>query len=406
MTTPHLRARVPRAHDGPGPRAAAAWTVTYIVFTLLLGGTVPTPMYSLYAQRLDLSPVTVSAVFAAFAVGALSALVLFGSLSDQIGRRATIAPALCLAVCSCVVFALSPTLPGIVVGRVLCGLSVGLANGAATAYLGELLGDRGRAALTSSVANMMGLGVGALLSGALVQYGPGPLSTSYLVLGVLLLPGFTLLLLPETVRRDGKRRIRPQRLGVPADMRSVFTAMAVAVFGSFALLGLLAALAGKFLVTGLHNTSHMMVGVVAFSAFGSGGAAQLLGARLAPRVGSVAGMVAVPAGLALFVAALPAASLTLFLTGSVIGGAGSGLAFRAGLALVSSQAPPARVGQVVSSYFAAAYLGLTLPVLGIGVMVTEMPMLTAAVVFAVIISLLAALSITVTLTTRPRAAAA
>ncbi|MFI6766024.1 MFS transporter [Streptomyces sp. NPDC050355] len=405
MPTPKLRTRVGSAHARPKPRTAAAWTITYIVFTLLLGGTVPTPMYSMYAQRLDLSPVTVSAVFAAFAVGALSSLVLFGSLSDQIGRRATIAPALCLAVCSCVTFALSPTLPGIIAGRLLCGLSVGLANGAATAYLGELLQDRGRAALTSSAANMLGLGVGALLSGALVEFVPAPLTVSYLVLGGLLLPGFALLLLPETVRREGRARFRPQRLGVPAEMRSVFTAMAVAVFGAFALLGLLAALAGKFLTGGLHINSHLMVGVVAFSAFGSAGLAQLLGARLAPRVGSVLGMVAVPVGLGLFVAALPAASLALFLAGSVIGGAGSGLAFRAGLAMVSHQAPPDRVGQVVSSYFAAAYLGLTLPVLGIGVMVTELPMLTAAVVFAIIISLLAALSITVTVATRTRAVA-
>ncbi|MGW2489861.1 MFS transporter [Streptomyces sp. NPDC001606] len=405
MPTPRLHMPAASTPARPERRTAAVRTVTYIVFTLLLGGTVPTPMYSLYAQRLALTPVVVSAVFAAFAVGALCALMLFGSLSDQIGRRATIVPAVCLALASCAVFAGFHTLPGIIAGRLLTGLSVGLANGAATAYLGELFQDRGRAALTSSVANMLGLGTGALLSGVLVQYVSAPLTLSYLVLGALLLPGLGLLLMPETVRREGPARFRPQRLGVPAQMRTVFTAMAVAVFGSFALLGLLAALAGKFLVSGLHITSHLMVGVVAFCAFGSAAAAQLVGARLAPRVGSVAGMVAVPVGLGLFVAALPASSLALFLVGSVIGGAGSGLAFRAGLAMVSHQAPPDRVGQVVSSYFASAYLGLTVPVLGIGVMVMELPLLTSALVFAVIISLLAALSITVTVATRPRAAA-
>lgn len=409
MTTPRLSAAGdPASSSPPGSdgtarrRRIAAWATTYLLFVLLMGGTVPTPIYALYGQRLGLSSLTVSGVFSCYAVGTLSSLLLFGGVSDRIGRRATLAPALGLALASCLVFALSPTLPGIVIGRLLCGLAVGLATGAATAYLGELLGDRSRAALTTSVTNMAGLGVGPLLSGVLVQYGPDRLVTSYLVWGALLLPGAVLAVLPETVRRTGRSVPRQRRLGVPAQTRPVFAAAAVAVFSSFALLGLLAALAGKFLAGGLHETSHLLAGVAAFCAFGPAAVTQLFAARLTPRAGAVTGMVAVPAGLGLIVAALPATSLALFLAGSVIGGAGSGLAFRAGLALVTSQAPADRVGQVVSSYFVAAYLGLTVPVVGVGLLVTEMTLLHAAVVFAVVTTLLAAVSVATTLTSTPR----
>lgn len=402
MTTPHLRTPVTSVRTEPRPHTKAAWMVTYALFSLLLGGTVPTPLYSVYAARLSLSPLMVSCVFGVMAAGALTALLLFGTVSEQIGRRATIMAAALLALCSCAVFATTPTLTGLFTARILTGLSIGLSNGAATAYLAELLGDRRRAALTSSVANMLGLGTGPLLAGALVQYAPHRLVTSYVVLGVLLLPGFVLLALPETVRREGPMRIRPQRLAVPAEMRSVFTAMAVAVFGSFSVLGLVAALVGKFLVVGLHDTNHLMVGVVAFSAFGAAGLTQVLAAGVAPRTGAVAGMVAVPVGLALYVEALPQASMTLFLTGAVIAGAGSGLAFRAGLTMVSALAPPDRVTQVVSSYFASAYSALAIPVIGIGILVTHMSLLRSAVIFAIAVSLLAVLSISVTVATRPR----
>ncbi|MEH6379734.1 MFS transporter, partial [Streptomyces sp. KLMMK] len=165
---------------------------------------------------------------------------------------------------------------------------------------------------------------------------------------------------------------------------------------SFALLGLLAALAGNFLVEGLHNHSHLAVGLVAFSAFGSAGAAQLLAVRVPPRAGLVAGMTAVPVGLALIVAGLSAASLPAFLCGSVLGGAGAGTSFKSGLALVTSRATPDRVSELVSGYFVAAYLGLTVPVVGVAVLLAEGTLMTAAGVFAGVVTVLCLGSIGVT----------
>ncbi|MEU1675223.1 MFS transporter [Streptomyces roseifaciens] len=376
------------------PRAAVP-TVTYVLFVVMAGGTLPTPVYALYAQRLHLSPPVVALVFAAYAVGIVAALLLFGGLSDKIGRRATLVPALVVAAASSVVFIALPTLPGLFAGRLLSGVSVGLTTGAATAYLRELHPSPPRAALVASVTNMAGLGSGALLSGVLVEYAPSPEVLPYTVLIALLLPGAALALLPERAAARGGG-IRPQRIGVPPAVRRPFTAAAVAVFASFALLGLLAALAGNFLVEGLHNHSRLAVGLVAFSAFGSAGAAQLLAVRVTPRAGLVAGMTAVPVGLALIVAGLSAASLPAFLCGSVLGGAGAGTSFKSGLALVTSQAAPDRVSELVSGYFVAAYLGLTVPVVGVAVLLAEGTLMTAAGVFAGVVTVLCLGSIGVT----------
>ncbi|WP_058042501.1 MFS transporter [Streptomyces roseifaciens] len=376
------------------PRTAVP-TVTYVLFVVMAGGTLPTPVYALYVQRLHLSPPVVALVFAAYAVGIVAALLLFGGLSDKIGRRATLVPALVVAAASSVVFIALPTLPGLFAGRLLSGVSVGLTTGAATAYLRELHPSPPRAALIASVTNMAGLGSGALLSGVLVEYAPSPEVLPYTVLIVLLLPGAALVLLPERVVARGGG-IRPQRIGVPPAVRRPFAAAAVAVFASFALLGLLAALAGNFLVQGLHNHSHLAVGLVAFSAFGSAGAAQLLAGRMTPRAGLVAGMTAVPLGLALIVTGLSAASLPVFLCGSVLGGAGAGTSFKSGLALVTSQAAPDRVSELVSGYFVAAYLGLTVPVVGVAVLLAEGTLMTAAGVFAGVVTVLCLGSIGVT----------
>ena len=56
-----------------------------------------------------------------------------------------------------------------------------------------------------------------------------------------------------------------------------------------------------------------------------------------------------------------AKALWLFLVGTVIGGIGVGLVFRGGLSELNRLAEPRHRAAVVSTFFAAAYLGLGLP---------------------------------------------
>ncbi|MEV5599002.1 MFS transporter [Streptomyces sp. NPDC052496] len=403
--------RSPSASPAPAgapavpPRSAPAfWTVAYLLFAVMLGGALPTPLYPRYAADLGLSPLLIALVFAMYAVGILATLLLLGGLSDKAGRRRVLAPALAVAALSCLVFILFPTLPGLIAGRFLSGVSVGLATGAATAYLRELSPDPARAALVASATNMFGLGGGPLLSGVLARYAAWPLVVPYLALALCLLPGFLLARLPETVRRGGGR-LRVQRLAVPPTSRPVFLAMGPAIFAAFALLGLLAALTGTFLKDVMHQHSPLLVGVLVCAAFSAAGLTQLAIRRFSLYAGALGGMVVVPLGLVLIVAALPTESLWLFLLGAVVGGAGAGAAFRSGVALVSGSAPASLAGQAVSSLFVAAYLGLTVPVIGVGVLAAASSLFVAAVVFAVLVGVLTAASTVATLRFRRKQAA-
>jgi MFS family permease len=321
--------------------------------------------------------------------------MLFGRLSDQVGRKPVLFAAVAFSVVSAAVFVSSGTLPALFIGRVLSGISAGLVTGAATAYISELHHDRSRGSLLATASNMGGLGLGPLVSGLLAQHAPQPTRLPFIVGAGLLLPTLLLLTVPDTVERASGGvavAIKPQRLGVPRGIRVPFASAAIAGFVGFAMLGFITALVGNFLSQGLGDRSHQTAGVVAFLVFAAGTAAQLSASEVSSRIGSLIGLAVLPIGLTLVTLALPAKSLTLFLIGAMVGGVGSGFAIRSAVLLVNHIAPPARRGEVLSTFFVIGYIGITVPVVGAGILITTTTLLTATVTLAVFVAVLAAVA--------------
>src|SRR5437588_10287812 len=132
--------------------------VTYAFATVMLSTTLPTPLYVLYRQRFGFSELMITVIFATYAAGVISALLLFGRLSDEIGRRRLLLPGLGLSALSAVCFLAANGLPLLLAGRLLPGLSAGIFTGTATATLVDLAPPerRGRAPLRATLANMAG----------------------------------------------------------------------------------------------------------------------------------------------------------------------------------------------------------------------------------------------------------
>ncbi|MGH2742153.1 MAG: MFS transporter [Gammaproteobacteria bacterium] len=63
----------------------------------MLGTTLPTPLYHIYRQERGFSELMITVIFATFAAGVIAALLLFGRVSDQIGRRRALLPGLALS---------------------------------------------------------------------------------------------------------------------------------------------------------------------------------------------------------------------------------------------------------------------------------------------------------------------
>ena len=351
--------------------------VSFAFLGVMAFSAVPSPLYGLYRGRDHFSLFMVTVIYAVYAVGVIGALLLAGHLSDWYGRRRLLLPALSLAIVSAIVFLVSKSLAGLLVGRLLNGIAIGVVVSTATAYLTELdavgrpAATARRAQLTASAIPVGGIGVGPLLAGILAQWVAYPLTVPYLVLLVALVVGtLGVALSPET--REGPKprpRYRPQRVSVPHDERGRFFAAALSAFMAFATLGLFTGLAALFLAVTLHHPSHALAGAVLFAMYASAVAAQILTAAWPVTREFEAGMAAMVVGLGLAVLAvwLRSPSLALFVVGGGLIGAGGGTIFRGGVGTVMSIAPPDRIAESLAGMFLAAFLGLSLPVVGAGI---------------------------------------
>ncbi|MEU5536125.1 MFS transporter [Streptomyces sp. NPDC020362] len=372
----------PRLRDRrrPGYKAAAG------VFAVgMMGTTLPTPLYGLYREQIGFSELIVTVVFAVYAVGVISALLIAGGFSDVLGRRPLLLAALGLAALSAVCFLTEGGLPLLYTGRVLSGFSAGLLSGTGTAAVLELAppGLRGRAGLAATAANMGGLGLGPLVSGILAEYAPWPLKLPFLVHLVLLAGAVTVVcLLAETVpRAEPRPSLRPQGMKVPPEVRGVFGPCALAAFAGFSMLGLFTAVAPAFLTQTLGERNLAVAGAVVFCVFCASTGGQILMGRIGARRALPWGCAVLVVGLLLIGASLLLEAFPVLLAGALTGGAGQGMAFRAGLTEVSDAAPGAHRGATISAFFVVAYVGISLPVVGVGAMAVALGVRTAGVVF-------------------------
>ena len=372
-----------------GDRDRRGWLPCYLsgaVFAVCMAGTtLPTPLYGLYQDTFGFSELTVTIVYAVYAFGVIGVLLLAGNASDAVGRRPVLLWGLGCAAVSAVCFLCATSLGWLYVGRLLSGLSAGLFTGAATAYVMELAPGRGspRATLVATAANMGGLGCGPLLAGLLAQYAAWPLRLPFAV-HLALLAGSALLLLglEETVReRRPLSTVRPRRPGLPPEVRSVFKPAALASFAGFALFGVFTSVSPAFLSESLDVDNHAVSGLIVALAFFASIAGQAAVGRFGVRRSLPLGCAALLIGLALLAGALRWQLLPLVVVSALVGGAGQGLAFGAALSGVAGASPADRRAAVISTLFVVAYTGISLPVIGVGVLSGPLGLESAGLVF-------------------------
>jgi MFS family permease len=363
--------------------------LAYAFAAIMVGTTLPTPMYALYGQQMHFAVLTTTVIYATYAGGVLFALLAFGRWSDAVGRRPVLLVGVAFALASAAVFLVADSVPMLLVGRVLSGLSAGVFTGTATAAVIEAAPEkwRTRAAAVATVANMGGLGTGPLLAGLLVEYAPAPLHLSFIVHIVLAaVAGIAVVLVPETSQRTGG--IGVQRLSVPAEVRAVFVVAALAAFAGFAVTGLFAAVAPSFLsqVVGIDN--HAVAGLIAGSIFFASAVAQIAARNLNPQRAVAIGCAILVVGMVILAVALQLSSLVGLVAAAVVAGIGQGISFSRGLAAVAERTPADRRAEVSSTYFVVAYVAISLPVVGEGIAAQHWGLQAAGVSFAVAVAIL------------------
>jgi MFS family permease len=327
----------------------------------------------------------VTVAFSAYAVGVLISLFLAGHVSDWVGRRRVLLPGVLLEVLAAALFLAGHSLGLLIVARVVCGLGIGLITATATAHLADLAPGSRRAVHVATAANLGGLGIGPLVSGVFAQYVDGPLTTVYVVFLVLLaLCALAITLVPETVPFT-PRPYRPQRVSVPRQHRRRYAVAAAGAFTAFALFGLFTSLTPKLLTASVGTTSAVLAGAVSAVVFLAGVLTQLWSGRLELERQLTFGVVALVTGVVVLLVAGLAGSLPLFVVAGAFAGAGAGLLFKGAMGSAARMAEPTARGEAAAGMFLAGYLGLTVPVLGLGAAARWVSLTTGLTAFCLVI---------------------
>jgi predicted MFS family arabinose efflux permease len=363
--------------------------VTAAFSAMLLSANLATPLYAVWARQFGFSTAVLALIFAVYALVLVPALLTFGQLSDRLGRRVVIAIGLGLAALALLLFALATGTAWLFAARATLGVAQGMLSGAATASLAELSppGDTRRAALLATLSQAGGSAAGVLLCGVLAQWAPAPEVTPFAV-GMIIcaLAATGLLFVPETAERQrGGLRIRRPR--VPAEIRGSFarvslTAAAVWAVVAGLFLAVMPSYAGELV---LHSQNLALLALMAALVLVSSCAAQLAVRRGAPPAqAQAAGLVLLAAGLLALVLAAPAHSAALLVTGAILAGAGHGVAFLAAQDELTRIAPDRQRAEVSAAFYVCIYLGVSVPVIGIGLVAVATTLFTAVTTFAAV----------------------
>lgn len=365
----------------PGARQPA---VAAALGSLLLSANLASPLYAVYRDRFGFDSLVLTLVFAVYALVLAPSLLLFGELSDRIGRRPVIVGGLAMGVLALVLFALATSVWWLFAARIVQGVSVGMAGGAATAALVELgAGDRRRAALLATLAQTVGGAAGPLLTGLLAEWLPAPRVLCYLA-GMVACVGSALLLLamPEPGRpRGGSWRV--PRPSVPREIRAAFARVAVTGAAVWAVVAVFFSVVPSFATERFGTHDLALLGAISSIVLICSSIAQVASRdTLEPRVAQALGLALLTAGLALLALASVTSGSFVLIAASALAGGGHGLGFLGAQDDLNRIAPPERRGEINAALYTCIYLGIALPVIGVGVVADLSTLTTAVVVFA------------------------
>jgi MFS family permease len=376
------------------PRALAFWLLACLLASFLFAASAPSPLYPVYQARWHFTSVTLTAVYAVYAFGALAALLVAGRLADHVGRRRVTAAGLAVEALAMVAFIGAAGVPWLYAGRVLQGIGTGIAAGAINAWLLDLQppDDPRLGSLVGGTALIAGLALGALGSGLLARYGPDPLQLVFwllaagFALGLLVMP-----LVPDVApRRPGwLASLRPV-IGVPAAARGVFAASAPSLVAAWAVAGFYLSLGPSLAIALTHADGRVAGGLVIAALLGSGAIASFAVRAADPAVIVVRGSLVLIAGVVVTLLGVAAGAPLGLYAGSIIAGLGFGPAFSGIFRSLGPLARPAERGALFAAVYIVVYLSFSVPTILAGIAVSLYGLRPTTFAFGLAVIVLAA----------------
>jgi MFS family permease len=359
---------------------------------VMTGANLAAPLYEVYARDFGFSSLVLTLIFATYAATLVPSLVLFGRLSDRLGRRPVLLGGMGVACVALLLFAFAEGVAWLFAARAIQGVAVGMISGTATAALVEV--DEARnakvPALLAALAQSIGSGLGPLLAGVLAQWAPAPKQLAYLlVLAVTLCAGAFVLAMAEPAGAE-REPWRIQWPRVPAEIRTDFARLSLTGALVWAALAMQLSIVPSYASELLSTSNLALLGALAALALGASCAALLLSRRLhrSNRSLQAVGLVTLSAGLVALAAAAPTRALWLLLAGAVVTGVGHGLAFLHTQDELNGIAPAERRGEVTSAFISCIYLGVGAAVISSGLLDEAVSLSVAVELVALVLAAL------------------
>jgi MFS family permease len=366
--------------------------------SLYLAAGAPTPLLVLFQKQWGFAPGVLTIAFAAYAFGLLASLVVVGSLSDHVGRRPVLVAALLVELAAMLMFLFAPGIGWVIAARIVQGVATGAASSAFSAALVELAppSHKRLGGILGAVAPAGGLGLGALLTGAAVQFTHQANLIVFTSLTVIVAVGtITALLSTETVSRapGALASLKPQ-IAVPRAARPDFLAAAPAHVASWMFAGLFMGLSPTILRDVFHHSSGLLNGVTAFLPPATAATVAYLLSKYPARAVVRLGTLSVLVGAAIVLAGIATATLPLLWVGGLAGGAGFGATLSGALRAVAPLAQAHQRAGLFAAVFLVAYLSFGLPAIIVGELVAPLGLLTTVLCYggAIILAALVALA--------------
>ena len=381
--------------DDDRARRHAFWISAAVVSHTMWTSAAPALSYRLYAERWHLSAAMTNGIFAVYPVVVVVVLLLFGKLSDIVGRRAAMMLGVAFSLAGVALFAAASGVGALLVGRCLMGVGVGLSAGPATAALAEHgSGTDGKVSgATAVMAQSVGMTAAFVVSGALIEYAPIPMRLGFGVLAALLA---ILLLairrLPRPSLAIDWTRWRPSSPVVASDARRPFVAATASLTTAYTHGALLLSLGGH-IVHDLIGAPNALVAGLLLALFPiSLGGAGVLARGVPARALAMRGAFCSFAGMALLALAIACRSMALMLVASAVSGAGYSFQVSGGLSTLASAGMPRHREGLVSAALLVAYLAMGSAALLLGFAATRWGLGIAADIAAAVIATLCALT--------------
>ena len=396
----------PRRRQGPLVlgRQASFWVSAGVVAHTLWTSAAPAMTYRLYAEEWHLTHTVTTGIFAIYPIVVVTILIIFGDISDQIGRRTTMLLGLGASLIGAFLFAVAPNVLWLFAGRAIMGVGVGLTAGPSTAAMVEFSaeGQAKRAASITGAAQAFGFAAALLLGGALTQYAPWPTHLSFWVLFTLIALLFTATwFLPRHAGGQAASRWRPKVPSLPPGLRPAFTLASIAVTTAYTHGVLILSLGGQ-VARDLVGSPNALINGTALSLFAvTSGVLGIVARGLGPRPAMMLGAMASAVGMGLLALSVAWHELGIFLAATAMSGVGYSLLFLGGMALINGTVATERRGGVLSAVYLLAYLSLGVVALLLGAVATQRGLGLAVDLGAGVIVLLSLATIRV-LTTQPR----